>query len=256
MNIFYINLDKHRERRESMEKQLSSLGLSYERMPAVYGRDLSRDELDELYCKKKALRRQSMPLCAAHIGCSASQILVYREIVRRNLPYTLILEDDVVLTDKVAEALDEIVHLIDPERPEILLLSPAHAKLTDDKTVRKQGSYRAAPFASGVYTSSYIVTHSAAQSLLKELYPVGDVADCWARLNRFKVVDIFVLQPHLIEQDQETFGSSTTAGFQPFANSVAKAVYKLRRLRCVVLDRITAPWRRRFHPYNDVLKGK
>ena len=38
-----------------------------------------------------------MELVLAHMGCSASQILAYREIVEEILPYALILEDDVIL---------------------------------------------------------------------------------------------------------------------------------------------------------------
>ena len=256
MEVFYINLDKDVARRESMERQLTELGLSYQRIEAVYGCDLSKEQLRECYSSQTALRRQSRELSLAEIGCAMSHIQVMRQIVASDLPMALILEDDVILTDQVVEAMNDLQRLIDPNRPEVLLLSPTLGQAAGDGVVRQQGSYRAAPFVGGYFTSSYIVTHSAAQSMLKELHPVGDVADCWARLNRFKVVDLFALQPHLIEQEQETFGSSTTADFKPFADSFTKALYKLRRLRCVLLDRLSAPWRRRFHPYNDVLKQK
>ena len=256
MEIFYINLDKDVARRESMERQLSGLSLNYQRIEAVYGRDLSEEQLRTIYSENKALRRHSMKLVPAHIGCSASQLLAYREIVRRDLPYALILEDDVILPIDLSDKLQEIEGQLRVGHPEVLLLSPAKAEMSCPDDVRTSEHFSIAPFISGYWTSSYIVTNLAAQSLLKELHPVGDVADCWARLNRFKVVDLFALQPHLIEQEQETFGSSTTADFKPFANSLTKALYKLRRLRCVVLDRLSAPWRRRFHPYNDVLKQK
>ena len=256
MEIFYINLDKDVARRESMKRQLTELGLSYQRIEAVYGRDLSEEQLRAIYSEKKALRRHSMKLVPAHIGCSASQLLAYREIVRRDLPYALILEDDVILPIDLPDKLLEIEGHIRVGHPEVLLLSPAKGRMLCQDDVRTSERFSVAPFISGYFCSSYIVTNLAAQSLLKELHPVGDVADCWARLNRFKVVDLYAVQPHLIEQEQETFGSSTNADFKPFANSFTKALYKLRRLRCVVLDRLSAPWRRRFHPYNDVLKQK
>lgn len=254
MEIFYINLDKDVARRESMERQLSELGLSYTRISGVYGKDLNEEEIRKCYSRRRALYRQSRDLSRAEIGCAMSQLEIYLEILRRQLPYALILEDDVILTKKVVEALPDIEALIRPERPELLLLSPSQVCCKNANTVRSCGIYQAAPFKSGYFASSYVVTNLAAQSLLKELDPVGDVADCWKRLHRFKVVDIFGLKPHLIEQDQEMFGSSTNADFSPFPNFGAKMIYKLRRLRCILLDAVSASWRRRFHPYNDVLK--
>lgn len=49
MKIFYINLDKDTERYESMERQLSSQGLNYERIPAVSGREISKEAMGKRY---------------------------------------------------------------------------------------------------------------------------------------------------------------------------------------------------------------
>lgn len=256
MEIFYINLDKDVERRESMERQLAELGLSYQRIPGVYARGLDEEGLNRVYSRKRALRRHSMDLVLAHVGCSMSKILAYREIVERDLPYALILEDDVIIPQDFNRCLEEVEQLVSASKAEILLLSPADGDFSNHKLIREKGAHQAAPYVYGHLASSYVVTKFAAQSLLQELFPIDDVADCWPRLNRYRVVDIWVLKQSLIEQDQETFGSSTNADFKPFPNVVAKAKYKLRRLRGIVLDRITAPWRRQFHPYNDVLKQK
>jgi len=237
-----------------MQQQLSKLGLEATRIPGVYGKDLSHEALRQCYSGKKALRRHSMHLVPAHIGCSASHLLVYREIVHRKFPCALILEDDVILSEKVLDVLFAVENMMNPERPEVLLLSPAKGDFSEQTRVRFSGEYRIGPYMGGYLASSYAVTNLAAQSLLKELNPVGDVADCWPRLKRFKVVDIFVFDPPVIEQDQDVFGSSTNAAYQPFPNLFAKIIYKLRRLRCVAFDSVAAPWRRRFHPYNGVLK--
>ena len=102
MEIFYINLDKDVERRESMERQLAELGLSYQRIPGVYARGLDEEGLNRVYSRKRALRRHSMDLVLAHVGCSMSKILAYREIVERDLPYALILEDDVIFAASIS----------------------------------------------------------------------------------------------------------------------------------------------------------
>jgi len=253
MKIFYINLDKDIERRVSMQQQLSKLGLEATRIPGVYGKDLSHEALRQCYSGKKALRNQSRKLTPAEIGIAMSHICVYRTIVDGNIPCALILEDDVILPDGFVEALNDLETLVDKIRPEILLLSPANADFSGLSKIRLCGRYQAAAFAGGFYASSYIITRLSAQSLLKELYPVSMVADSWARLKKYKVIDIYVVRPCLIEQDREQFGSSTDADYQPFPNIFAKLIYKLRRARSIIFDLFFSAWRRKHHPYNDVL---
>lgn len=254
MKIFYINLHKDTVRRESMEKQLTSLNLRYSRIPAIYGRELSKQTLTECYSVKKAYRNQSRELTPAEIGCAMSHIHIYQKIVAEKIPYALILEDDVVLPSSFTDAMHSFNDFIRMDRPEVLLLSPAEPDWKQKGQVRTSGKYQAVPFAKGFFTSSYIVTHLAAQSLLCELYPISMVADSWQRLSTFRVVDLFVISPCLIEQDQETFGSSTTAGYKTFSSLWQIFIYKLLRSRCIILDLLSITWRRTFHPYNDVLK--
>jgi glycosyl transferase, family 25 len=256
MKIFYINLDKDIKRRDSMERQLASANLNYERISAVYGQNMSKEALEKCYSRRKALRCQCRELRLSEIGCAMSHIHVYRKIVDEKLPYALILEDDVVIPEGFGDVIGSIERLIQADRPEILLLSPASVDLRHSGAMRASGNYKADPFIGGFFASSYIVTRLAALSLLQELYPVSMEADNWKRLNKFKVSDFYVLSPCLIEQDQDTFGSSTTADYRGFANLGEKLIYKSRRLRCVVLDFFQAPWRRKFHPYNNVLKVK
>lgn len=254
MEIFYINLDKDVKRRDSMERQLCILGLDYTRITGVDGRHICESELGEFYSGSRALRYQSRHLSRAEIGCALSHISVYQKVVNEGISCALILEDDVLLPEELSCSLNELEALVDVERPEVLLLSSARGDTSSASLTRFSGDYRSIPFLKGYYNSSYIITNLAAQALLKELQPVGDVADCWGRLRRYKVVDIWALSPHLIDQAQETFGSSTTDDFHHPNSLRERGMYKMRRLRCVLMDRIIAPWRRKFHPYNDVMK--
>ncbi|MHB8789324.1 MAG: glycosyltransferase family 25 protein [Desulfobulbaceae bacterium] len=256
MMIFYLNLDKDVDRRESMERQLQLVGLPYERISGVYGAGLSDHELSEVYSKHRAMRRYCMDLNKAQIGCAMSKILAYREILERDLPYALILEDDVILPGNLKVSIEFLEKVVDKHKAEIILLSPAAGNFTKTNKVRCANSIILGQYTGGFYASSYIVTKYAAESLLKELFPIDDVADCWPRIKRYKIADIFVLKQPLIEQDQDTFGSSTTADYKGFSNLGAKLIYKARRLRCVIMDFFQAAWRRQFHPYNNVLKTR
>lgn len=256
MYIYYVNLDKDTKRREFMEAQLSKIGQTYERVPGIYGRELSKKDLDKYYSKKLALRKQSRELYFSEIGCALSHVNIYQKIVEQNLPYAMILEDDVVIPENFDNVIANLVHLIRPEQPEILLLSPAHGDFNQLSRIRSSGEFKAVPFVFGFYTSSYIVTQTAARSLIKEHTPLGMVIDNWKRMNDFKVADFYVVSPCLIMQDQDAFGSSTNADYKPFLNLFYRLSYKVRRIRCKILDFFQSAWRRRFHPYNDVLRMK
>ena len=48
--VFVINLDKSTDRMVKVSKRLSELGIAFERISAVYGADLSQEEIDKYYC--------------------------------------------------------------------------------------------------------------------------------------------------------------------------------------------------------------
>jgi glycosyl transferase, family 25 len=254
MHIFVINLEKDRERRESITRQLNGLHLPFELFPGVLGSALSPEELASCYDDKKAKRKLCMSLVPAHIGCSLSHAKIYREIIGRELPCALILEDDVVLPSSVPGVLAQIAELIEERKPEVILLSPANG-LSERKRKRDLGNGSSlVPFKSGYFTSSYIVTNTAARALYKELYPVADTADCWDRLKRYKVVDIYVLAPALIAQDRSTFGSSTHEDTMQSLRAlrihgVRKLIFKGRRAWSKLVDCFYALYRRHCLPY-------
>jgi len=254
MQIFVINLPRDAARREHMTRQLVPLGLDYEIVAGVLGAGLTAEHRRQHYDDRKAKLRYSRSLLPSEIGCALSHLKVYREIEARRLGCALVLEDDVVLPRDLGACLAECEATIDPARPEVWLLSPARGDEAPPARARLRSGRSVVPFVSGVYTSSYIVTAASAKSMLAELYPVGDVADCWHRLARYGVVDLFVVSPPLIEQNQNDFGSSTTAEYwhQVGDGPFIRLAYKARRLRSVLWDAFYAPYRRWSRPRPSV----
>ena len=103
MKVFYINLDKDTDRREHMEKQLTSLGFEYERFPAVDGRN---PEIETDYDEKIALRKNRVALTPGELGCAMSHRALYEKIVKENIDYMLIMEDDVKLPDNFSKIVE------------------------------------------------------------------------------------------------------------------------------------------------------
>ena len=103
MKIFVINLDKDVARMQFMDRQLKVLGLEYERMPGVNGREF--DFADE-YIEDQAIAKNGVALTRGEIGCAASHKRCCQKVLDANLEQALILEDDVLLPDNFKEILN------------------------------------------------------------------------------------------------------------------------------------------------------
>lgn len=253
MKIFVINLERDHSRRESIEQQFSKLDLPFEFSEGVLGSALTTQQKQEIYNDKKAFRHQCRSLVPAEIGCALSHINIYRKMIDENIKYACIFEDDVILPENLGFYLKEIGKNISKTIPEIVLLSPAETKGVGFELDRK---YELKKYKNGFYTSSYIVNKAGAEALLKELYPVNDVADCWLRLGRHKVVDIKAIVPALVTQDQDNFGSSTTTALNLNRNTnlPKKIKFKLCRAFWLSIDFFLAFYHRQFRPYAGILK--
>lgn len=105
MKIFYINLDKDADRRDHMEKQLTFLGFEYERFPAVDGRN-PEIEIEIDYDEKIALKKNRATLTPGELGCAMSHRALYEKMVKEDIDYMLIMEDDVKLPDNFSKIVE------------------------------------------------------------------------------------------------------------------------------------------------------
>lgn len=245
MHTFVINLEKDNVRREFISRQLNDQGITYEIISGVYGASLDKNERARLYDDRKAKLNCSRSLVSAEIGCSLSHLKVYRRIIEQKINVSLILEDDVLLPENFKRILNDCLKKFDRPVPTILLLSPGVGDVNSNRIISINGDYKALPYRSGYYTSSYMINLAAARFLLEELEPVSDVADCWLRLSSYKVADIFVIAPPLVMQQQDVFGSSTTTEkfVQRNTDLISVFFYRLYRVRSILWGFIYARYR-------------
>ncbi len=106
---FVINLDKDTERMQFMHTQLSGMGIEYQRVAAILGKEYTptKDEYDE----NVALLKTGQALFPNELGCALSHKKVYEMIVANNIPLALIFEDDVLLPDNFNQIVTEQVKL-------------------------------------------------------------------------------------------------------------------------------------------------
>ena len=107
-SVFVINLDKSPERMATISKRLDKLDIPFERISGVYGADLSEEEIAKYYCTKLNKKNYRRPLGLGEIGCYISHIKSWQTIVDRQLHCALILEDDIVIEDGLAELASEL----------------------------------------------------------------------------------------------------------------------------------------------------
>lgn len=104
--IFIINLERNTERRQAITEQLKSLNLDFQILPATDGKFLEKEDLEKLYNEKQSLKKIQFPLSKNEVACADSHLRLYEKIVAENIPYALILEDDVVLNKEILTVLD------------------------------------------------------------------------------------------------------------------------------------------------------
>ncbi len=89
MKTYVINLPRCVERRENVLKECSRFGLEAEIFPAFDGKAMPEAEL-----RRQVFDPDHNSLCPAEIGCALSHLGIYRDMLEKNIPVALILEDD------------------------------------------------------------------------------------------------------------------------------------------------------------------
>jgi GR25 family glycosyltransferase involved in LPS biosynthesis len=94
---FLINLEKDKDRLVFMDTQLTKLGINYRRQIAVLGKEyqFTKEEYDEAL----SIKTNGYTMLPGEVGCALSHTQVLQKIVDESIPYTLVLEDDVLLPE-------------------------------------------------------------------------------------------------------------------------------------------------------------
>ena len=179
LGIWLINLDRDTDRRAAMEQQLDSLGLSYTRFPAVYGKD-HIETLSQRADANAYARNMGNPILPGKMGCYASHVAVWEAFLATDHKAALIFEDDVVFHDDFLEALD--LALTNADQWDTLRFNCIRAKLPVSQG--KIGPYSLNAYI-GPFTgnAAYLLHRETAQRLLPHLWPQTRAFD--HELNRF-----------------------------------------------------------------------
>jgi glycosyl transferase, family 25 len=106
---FLINLDRSTDRLANAQAEFARAGMDFERFAAIDGSNLP-DDYKPYFCDVSGMVVSR--LRPGEIGCYASHIGVWKRIVELDLPAALVCEDDAVLADDLAQALDELLMVL------------------------------------------------------------------------------------------------------------------------------------------------
>lgn len=167
--VYYINMDKSKDRNEWMIQQLSKNVDLYYRVPAVNGYSIQNKEHDivdgvEFYNDFKEL---TLP----EIGCTLSHLKAIHTAYENGENIAIIMEDDVYvdMINLLDDSVEELVKNA-PEEWEILQLVYLEKKL--NKSLKTFNRYSYHPHTRGNYecfTSSYLINRKGMENILKRL---------------------------------------------------------------------------------------
>jgi len=221
MDAFVISMDTPtgRSRMNRLSAQCDKIGLRYQLVRGVDPRTLSATDLEA----------GTTPWChrtctAGMIGCGMSHISIWKQIVDRDLPYALILEDDVVLSGdfmaRARKALEDV-----PQDFHVLLLgcflcSEARQKMSVHRT-KTYGSVRDLVAFGG--THAYVVSRAGARYLLDKSPKVSTHIDI--QMSNIPGLKLFATRQDIARQPVGTDDSATASvGFPETANAMLSRI--------------------------------
>jgi glycosyl transferase family 25 len=213
--IWIVNLARSAERRAYITAHAQNLGLPFEIVTAVDGRELSARELAEAYSAERAVAAIGRVLAPGEIGCALSHLRLYQRMMDENIEVALILEDDAVIHPDTLAILTRWQEF--PSDWELLLLQHScdiGGPLSWWHCQSLTPAYRIGRFARPTYgTVGYLIRQGAARKILARAYPVHAPSDHWTGGLLETGIRLYGLEPPCITHRHENNPAySTMAG--------------------------------------------
>jgi glycosyl transferase family 25 len=171
--IYVINLDRDAERMASIRANLETLGLPFERLPAVVGKEVPDwEKLVDL--PAYAWRNRLDTPRAGEVGCYLSHLKAMETFLRTDAPWCVVLEDDVEVLPACAEVLRSLAEKDDWD---LVKLFNFHAGMPVTKRALAGGHRLVAHLTRTTSSAAYVVNRRAAETLLQSMRPISEQVD-------------------------------------------------------------------------------
>lgn len=197
---YLINLDKSTQRLDACTKEFAKQNITFERISAVYGADLSSEELALAYnpCAPDAHYKV---LGVGEVGCFLSHRKVWQAIIDAELDFAVVLEDDIHLTGVSFAKMIEAIKQIDRPWYYIKILGvrePSHLLRSQEIDQFMLSTFQKVPARTG----AQIVSREGAARLLKTTAPFYRPVDLDLQYWWEKNIFVDVLHPYVFAVNQ------------------------------------------------------
>ncbi|WP_350978270.1 glycosyltransferase family 25 protein [Shewanella sp. AC34-MNA-CIBAN-0136] len=192
--VFLINLDNSTERFTFMDEQLKQLGIEYQRISAVYGKDLHDIDIAKVYDPQTNLQKYDKKLNLGEIGCYLSHVQCWQMIIEQQLDYALILEDDSILDPALMTVIQHINNL-SADWDYIKLCHGRKPKGIVKSIVLDDRFSLSTCLKLPASTRGQCVSFAGAQKLLATAYPIARPVDIDIQFWFEKQLRCFVVRP-------------------------------------------------------------
>ena len=111
--VFVINMETCKERFDATYERLMQSQVVATRFNATVGKALTPEEVSHWYDAAANQRYYHRDLTLGEIGCYISHMRVWQKVVDENIPYAIVLEDDLHIEPSFAALLANIASLTD-----------------------------------------------------------------------------------------------------------------------------------------------
>lgn len=244
MKAIVINLERQSDRRDYVPTQLRKLGIDYHVLAATDARDLSDETVKEVLSPRfytEYQQHKDTYISLSAVACALSHRRAYQYILDHDDDNGawLILEDDADLQPKAKQALSAMESTVLNEGVDLLLLyfsvrdtielekASCRALSGGMSTFRWQGS---PGIASAV---GYIISASAARSLVQAQTPLSTTADHWQWFFQQKVIsEVRVTYPFAVTTGllESTFATGRARSMRRWLMSVVGEICRVPAL--------------------------
>lgn len=208
---FVLHLLRATARRENARLLLETCGLDGEIWPAVDGSKLSSNELSATVGAGIFAPPYPFPLKTGEIGCFLSHRQIWAEIVRRDLEYGLIIEDDAAIDlpvfalalDLARARIEDLGYIQFQTRP-----TKGPARLIDTNGA----CALSLPQVGGLRTTAQMVSHAAAAHLLDLTEIFDRPVDTFIQSHWYTQLRPAAILPSGISDIADTLDGSTIQG--------------------------------------------
>ena len=165
--IYYINLDKDKNRDLFIKNELKEKNLLSERIPAVIGSKLEKFDYDNIMC-------DNIKFTHGQLGCYMSHINCYEKFLKTDFDYLIILEDDIKLKDNFNEKLSDLLLFLEKNNNiDFIYLSRSQTVVLKNSFTPKKdkinNDFIFSPDVCGYGFHSYVLTKKGCDKFLKIL---------------------------------------------------------------------------------------